>query len=104
MGLFGASKKELKSKNESLQKEVESLRSALTPEQISLSDVYKRQELGYGRINVKDEPTRYELVPVWHVFGYENSSRDERSDKSNHSCLLMINAIDGTIIDRDYGY
>ncbi|MDD2648667.1 MAG: DUF6034 family protein [Eubacteriales bacterium] len=62
-----------------------------------------RISLGYGRINRKDNPTRYELVPVWYVFGYEGKN-ESVFGRSDYDCILMVNAMDGTIIDRDYGY
>ncbi|MEG0864776.1 MAG: DUF6034 family protein [Clostridia bacterium] len=59
--------------------------------------------LGYGRINRRDDPTRYELVPVWHVFGYEGKN-ESVFGRSDYICILTVNAMDGTIIDRQYGY
>lgn len=48
--------------------------------------------LGYMRVRSMNAPDTYELIPVWDFFEGEFDS------------LLTVNAIDGTIIDRDYGY
>ena len=44
------------------------------------------------RVRSKNAPDTYELVPVWDFFTDDFES------------LLTVNAIDGTIIDRNYGY
>ena len=49
-------------------------------------------KLGYMRVRSKNAPDTYELVPVWDFFTDDFES------------LLTVNAIDGTIIDRNYGY
>ena len=61
-----------------------------------------RIELGYMTVQRKDQPARYQLIPVWDFFGQRTIS-DETYDQFNNA-LLTINAIDGTIIDRNYGY
>ena len=61
-----------------------------------------RIELGYMTVQRKDQPARYQLIPVWDFFGQRIIS-DETYDQFNNA-LLTINAIDGTIIDRNYGY
>ncbi len=65
--------------------------------------------LGYSRIY---DPTRDNdaglLVPVWDFFGGFDSEMDDYLEKNNgeHSdqSFLTINAIDGTVINRDMGY
>ena len=72
--------------------------------------------LGYMRIKSAELSGTYNLVPVWDFFGHEKVCVDVNgseynfvsSDRDNfgnykHS-YLTINAIDGTIIDRNIGY
>ena len=66
----------------------------------------QRITLGFMQLPVKDKD-KHELVPVWDFFGcyetvYENGARvmHYQNDKS----LLTINALDGSVIDRDLGY
>ena len=62
----------------------------------------ERIQLGYMRVLQIDHPDSLMLVPVWDFYGwYETSAH--RYDFPSHS-LLTINAIDGTVIDRLYGY
>ena len=61
-----------------------------------------RIELGYMAVQRKDQPARYQLIPVWDFFG-KRTIKDETYDQFNNA-LLTINAIDGTVIDRNYGY
>ena len=61
-----------------------------------------RAVLGYMCLQERGKPTSYRLVPVWDFFGARTIGR-ERYDTHNSS-LLTINAIDGTIIDRELGY
>ncbi len=69
----------------------------------------KRITLGYSRIYAPmvDSESGI-LVPVWDFFGGYDSESEEYSSKDSgeHSrqSFLTINAIDGTIIDRDLGY
>lgn len=53
-----------------------------------------RITLGYTRIQSKNDPSRYLFVPVWDFFDANDPL----------TSLLTINAIDGTVIDRRYGY
>lgn len=53
-------------------------------------------------VQMKDNPNRYQLVPVWDFIGSRTIGQ-EYCNETNDS-LLTINAIDGTVIDRDYGY
>ena len=61
-----------------------------------------RIELGYMAVQRKDKPARYQLIPVWDFFG-KRTIKDETYDQFNNA-LLTINSIDGTVIDRNYGY
>ena len=58
--------------------------------------------LGYMHLQIKDQPERYQMVPVWDFMGSRTIGR-ERFDEAN-TALLTINATDGTVIDRDLGY
>lgn len=62
-----------------------------------------RITFGYARVDCMDTLYQYKLVPAWDFFGVvEDSSRKEYAF-DNYS-LLTINAMDGTVIDRNYGY
>lgn len=58
--------------------------------------------LGYMSLQMKDCPGRYQMVPVWDFFGSRTIGR-EFYDITHYS-LFTINAIDGTVIDRELGY
>ena len=66
-----------------------------------------RITLGYARIyDPGMDSTVGLLVPVWDFFGTNKFTIDGESrtqDDPAHS-LLTINAADGTVISRDYGY
>lgn len=69
----------------------------------------KRIQLGYSRIyDPNVDNTTGILVPVWDFFGGFDSEMDGHVSKNNgeHSkqSFLTINAIDGTVIDRELGY
>ena len=53
-----------------------------------------RITFGYTRVKQRNNPDECMLVPCWDFFNAE------QPDES----LLTINAIDGTVIDRSYGY
>ncbi len=59
--------------------------------------------LGYTRITIKNAPHRYQLIPAWDFMGYVTFS-DGYAYGEGATSLLCINALDGTVIDRDYGY
>lgn len=61
-----------------------------------------RVVLGYMHMQMKDQPGRYQMVPVWDFFGVRTIDRERYDDA--YSSLFTINAIDGTVIDRNYGY
>lgn len=58
--------------------------------------------LGYMPILKKDDPNQWELRPVWDFIG----TRVHPLTTVDWPCysLLTIDAVDGTIIDRNYGY
>ena len=58
--------------------------------------------LGYMHLQMKDKPSRYQMVPVWDFFGTRTIG-EERYDFANDA-LFTINALDGTVIDRELGY
>ena len=67
--------------------------------------------LGLMRIMEKDNPDTGLLIPVWDFFGdvtveHTDDSGQKRTDISTDSyqSLLTINAIDGSIIDREIGF
>ena len=73
--------------------------------------------LGYMRVNIKDRIDEYMMIPVWDFFGYTVDKYEKQQeggwllDENNEHMsreegysYLTINAIDGTIIDRNKGY
>lgn len=58
--------------------------------------------LGYMPVLCKDNPNQWELRPVWDFMGIQILPR-ETYDYPCYS-LLTIDAISGTVIDRNYGY
>lgn len=69
-----------------------------------------RITLSYCRVRKRDAHDTYELVPVWDFFGNtakltDGELRSEWADgEMPYDSLLTINAIDGLVIDRTYGY
>lgn len=72
--------------------------------------VVDRITLSYCRVRKRNTKDEYELVPVWDFFG--NSARllngelhrEDAEGEMPYASLLTINAIDGLVIDRSYGY
>lgn len=65
--------------------------------------------LGYMRVQSKNQPGQYQLVPAWDFFGSTEGLGHEADGSNNlhdyaHMSLLTLNAIDGTAIDREWGY
>lgn len=63
--------------------------------------------LGYMRVQCIDNPTKLQLVPVWDFYGTLHRFKDgqpHHTDNTACKSWLTINAIDGTVIDRSYGY
>lgn len=66
-----------------------------------------RITLGYMRVRNWNDPTQYQLIPVWDFFGYaqyEDESGQISGQQTAYISQLTINALDGTVIDRSYGY
>lgn len=60
--------------------------------------------LGYMPVLNKNANGIWELRPVWDFFGVRDLG-DEANELANPlTCALTIDAIDGTVIDRKYGY
>lgn len=72
---------------------------------IAVSDI----RLGYMCVLQRAHPRQFHLIPVWDFFGgatfarFKNASPTVTWDEAYNS-LLTLNAMDGTVIDRDYGY
>ncbi|MBR6571513.1 MAG: hypothetical protein IKK75_13775 [Clostridia bacterium] len=64
--------------------------------------------LGYMRVLSRNQADVYELIPVWDFVGrvyMDNTATGRHVEHSwAQNSLLTINAIDGTVIDRTYGY
>ena len=58
--------------------------------------------LGYMRVLRSDQPDSLMLVPVWDFYGTTRIGVSF-DDSALHS-MITINAIDGTVIDRSYGF
>ncbi len=72
-----------------------------------------RIELGMVRVQVKDKPGEYRMVPAWNFYGNEKLKwKDQAEEQTNIRGLIgnppavfqTINAIDGSIIDAALGY
>ncbi len=65
-----------------------------------------RVVFGYMRVMMRDQPGRYQMIPVWDFFGTEVIKTKDRSSYYNEMLVsyLTLNALDGTVIDREYGY
>ncbi|HWR31515.1 MAG TPA: DUF6034 family protein [Negativicutes bacterium] len=67
----------------------------------------EKVELGLCRIFEKDNSSYGLLVPAWDFIGTLTESNSNKSftyGRDGYHCLLTINAIDGSIIDRGMGY
>jgi len=62
-----------------------------------------RVHLGLMRIKAKDTRGEGLLVPVWDFWGTKDFAADS-GEFVDEQILLTINAIDGTVIDRNLGY
>ena len=68
--------------------------------------------LSYMKVKKKDAPNERYLLPVWDFMGYNYNPDFPHSDADligrkswfTYQSLLTINAIDGSVIDRDAGY
>ena len=59
--------------------------------------------LGYLRVMRPDQPDTLTLIPVWDFYGSVTLGGSHVQNWACHS-WLTINAMDGTVIDRQYGY
>ncbi|MBQ6076977.1 MAG: hypothetical protein IJK88_02630 [Clostridia bacterium] len=72
--------------------------------------VVERIVLSYMRVKKKDAQNEQYLLPVWDFMGYSYDARHEGTDLSgtkswfSGQSLLTVNAIDGSIVDRNVGY
>ncbi len=60
--------------------------------------------LRYTRISEPDSFDTGLLVPVWDFIGTSQSVDGEASWETEEKCIMTINAIDGSIINRELGY
>lgn len=68
-----------------------------------------RVMLRYTRISEPDNFDTGLLVPVWDFYGnlttsYVGEPMENSKENRTNTCMLTINAIDGTVIDRELGY
>lgn len=62
---------------------------------------------GYMQRFIPDENGTYDLIPVWDFFGDVTCSDDHDGSTENHdpqTSIITVNAMDGSIVDRDLGY
>ena len=53
-----------------------------------------RITLSYSRVQNWDNPENFSMLPVWNFFDADDPAKS----------LLTISAVDGTVIDRGFGY
>ena len=67
-----------------------------------------RVALGYMRVKVQHAEDAYQLIPVWDFFGtveaVDTSGQRFPLETSPNNSVFTVNAMDGTVIDRAYGY
>ena len=73
-------------------------------EEDSVSIDVDRVILRYTRISEEDSFDTGLLVPVWDFMGRFTGQYGEKLNEKSDTCILTINAIDGTVIDRVLGY
>lgn len=61
-----------------------------------------RIALGFAKIRMKDQPNVYKLVPAWSFIGTEAS--ENSTTVQNEVCFVTINAVDGSIVNRNMMY
>lgn len=68
----------------------------------------KEVRLGYMRVMEKGNITEGKMIPVWDFFGSERiyyaDLKEPYVEDGPYNSYLTINAMDGTIIDRGFGY
>ena len=65
-----------------------------------------RIELGLAQVVMAGNNNTYKLIPSWNFMGYE-TIKDSENDNIKHGseiCFVSVNAIDGSIIDRQNMY
>lgn len=65
--------------------------------------------LRYMHVPLRDNPSAFQMVRVWDFYDnavLDHSLKGNRTVRWDHAynSLMTINAVDGTAIDRDYGY
>ena len=64
-----------------------------------------RVTFGYMRVRKLNSIDEFILIPVWDFFGYQTSAGPTWDDVcTQNNSLLTINAIDGSVINREFGY
>lgn len=63
-------------------------------------------QLTLMRIRPKDNVTEGTIIPVWDFWGTDRSSTPDYDDhiSEEYGVLLTLNALDGTLVDREIGY
>ena len=72
--------------------------------QLTLSADIDRVRLSYSRISEKNDFNSGLIVPVWSFEGILRRGFHGELGAGTYDCLLAINAIDGSIIDKTLGY
>lgn len=64
------------------------------------------QKITLGLMQIPTQNGGNEYIPVWDFFGYSQANYENGQEKQygNNKSILTINAINGTVIDRDLGY
>lgn len=83
---------------------VTNARSKGNEEEDAITIDVDRVILRYTRISEADSYDTGLLVPVWDFMGKVTDVYGEKGYKRASECVLTINAIDGTVIDRRLGY
>ena len=60
-----------------------------------------RITFGYTRVQMRDAPERYIMIPVWDFFGMSDTANE--TEPYQYDSLLTVNAMDGTIVNRSWG-
>lgn len=70
--------------------------------------IIKEVRLGYMRVKDRETLSEGTLVPVWDFFGSWTTTGGSFTQplvfEDSYTSLFTINAMDGTVIDRDLGY
>lgn len=83
---------------------VANTKAAYTEGDSSVSVDVDRVVLRYTRISEEDSFDTGLLVPVWDFMGTISYTTGEVKDVKSDTCVLTVNAIDGSVIDRELGY